>query len=299
MTRDEELMQAFEVRTEALLGTAQQFLTSTLPGGPGVFVYVVVSNLVGKLFGNTKAYVENAVNKPVTIPDFIYIEPLDEELEEFFEEQRFKTLRSEFPENYEDFSNEDWLKMRRYYKPLYYALYFRDPFMTEMFSFEIQSQNYKRIIEDFELLPIYKKTLDSLPSAPKQSALWNAVSSILKNTVDEVWNKEYAKQLFEEAKTQPELAQLINNIKTKIGEKVDLEQVKFWLDIAKDLATDLRTRSISPLGQESIGPSLRAVEYIANVSSEGQFKQILIPEKSIRHLHLNPAAKVRVFILQE
>jgi hypothetical protein len=299
MTRDEELIQTFEVKTQAILDKAQQFLTATLPGGTGVFAYVVVSNLVGKFLGNTKAYVENSLNRPVTIPDFIYVEPLDEELEEFFEEQRFKTLREEFPESYEDFSNDDWLTMRRYYKPLYYALYFRDPFMTEMFSSEIQSQNYKRIIQDFELLPLYKKTLDSVNSAPKQSALWNAVNGILKGTINEIWSKDYAGQLFEEAKSKPEVAQIIDQIKTKVGEKVDLEQVKQWVGIAKNLATDLRSRSLSPLGQTGFETSLRAVEYIANISSEGQIQQILIPEKVLRNVQLKPDAKLRVFILQE
>ncbi len=299
MTRDEELIQTFEVKTQDVLEKAQQLLTTALPGGAGVFTYVVVSNLVGKLVGNTKAYVENAVNKPVTIPDFIYVEPLDEELEEFFEEPRFKTLRAEFPENYEDFTNENWLKMRQYYKPLYYALYYRDPFMTDMFSVEIQSQNYTRIIEDFELLPLYKKTLNSIPSAPKQNALWNAVSSILKSTVDEVWSKEYAKELFEKAKAEPEITQLLDNIKTKVTEQVDLDEVKQWIGVAKDLATDLRSRSISPLGQAGVDASLKAVEYVANISSEGQVQQILIPEKIIRNLQLKPGAKVRVFILQE
>ena len=171
MTRDEELIQKFEEKTGSLLEKAQQYLTTTLPGGPGIFAYVVVSNLVGKMFGKTKEYVEAAVSKPVTLSSFVYVEPLDEELEEFFDNTRFKSLRAEFPESYEDFSDNDWSKMRRYYKPLYYSFYFRDPFMTEMFAYEIQSQNYKRIIQDFELLPMYKQALDSVPSASRQNAL--------------------------------------------------------------------------------------------------------------------------------
>ncbi len=299
MARDEELIQLFEGKTEELLGKAHQYLTTTLPGGPGVFAYVVVSNLVGKLWGNTRAYVQNAVNRPLTIPDFIYVEPLDEELEEFFDDQRFSTLRSEFPPSYDQFTNADWLKMRQYYKPLYYALYFKDPFMTEMFSVEIQSQNYKRIVEDYELLPLYKKTLDSLPSAPRQNALWSAVSSVLKETANDVWNKDYAKQIFEEAKAQPEIVQLIENIKARIEEKVNLEKVKYWVNMAKDFAGDLRSRSISPPQPENMITSLQSVEYIANVSTEGRIQQIMIPEKVMKNLHLSPNAKLRVFILQE
>jgi len=295
MTRDEELIQKFETKTDALLGKVQQYLTTTLPGGPGVFAYVVLSNLVGKLFGNTREYVERAVGKPVTITDFVYVEPLDEELEEFFEDTRFKSLRTEFPENYEDFTNDDWMKMRRYYKPLYYAVYFKDPFMTEMFSFEIQSQNYKRIIEDFELLPLYKKTLNSVPSASRQNALWSAATTILKDTVKDVWSKNYAKQLFEEAKAQPEVAELIDNIKTKIGEKVDLEKLKEWRETVKDLTG----RSVSPLGGTAAETLMKPIEYVAHISSDGQIQQIIIPEKIIRSLGIQPRDSVQVFILHK
>ena len=83
MTRDEEVIQSIEEKAGTILGKAQEFLTTALPGGPGAFAYVVVSNLVGKLFGNARKYVEEAVSRPITLPDFIYVEPLDEELEEF------------------------------------------------------------------------------------------------------------------------------------------------------------------------------------------------------------------------
>ena len=187
MTRDEEVIQSIEEKAGTILGKAQEFLTTALPGGPGAFAYVVVSNLVGKLFGNARKYVEEAVNRPITLPDFIYVEPLDEELEEFFKDGRLQSIRSEFPERYEDFSNNDWLTMRRYYKPLYYTLTVKEPLVTEMFSFEIQSQNYKRIIYDFDLFPLYKKAIQSVPSASRQNALWSAVTSILKGTVKEMW----------------------------------------------------------------------------------------------------------------
>lgn len=295
MTRDEELIQRFETKTGDLLQKAQQYLTTALPGGPGVFAYVVLSNLVGKLFGNTKEYVENAVSRPVTVSDFIYVEPLDEELEEFFEDESFKSLREEFPENYEDFTNDDWMKMRQYYKPLYYALYYKDPFMTEMFSSEIQSQNYKRIIADFKLLPLYKEALNSIPSAPRQHALWTAATSVLKGTVQEVWSKDYAKQLFEEAQAQPEIAELIENIKTKIGEKVDLEQLKELWETGKYLTGRSASFSAGMAAESAMMP----IEYVANVSSEGQIQQILIPEKTIKRLGLKSGAKIQVFILQE
>jgi nucleoid DNA-binding protein len=225
MTHDEELIQTFEGKADTIMQKAQQYLAATLPGGPGVFAYVVMSNVVGKLVGNTKEYVEQAVSRPITLPDFVYSEPLDEELEEFFEDERLHTIRAEFPEKYEDFTHEDWAKMRRYYMPLYYTLVIREPFVTEMFAAEIQTQNYKRIIEDFDLFPVYKKSIQSIPSASRQNALWSAVSGVLKETVNEVWNKEYAKQVFEEANNQPEVAALVQNVKDKIREKIDLNQL--------------------------------------------------------------------------
>lgn len=291
MSRDEELIQKFEEKTGSLLEKAQQYLTTTLPGGPGVFAYVVVSNLVGKLFGNTKEYVETAVSKPVTLPSFVYVEPLDEELEVFFDEPRFKSLRTEFPENYENFSDSDWSKMRRYYKPLYYAFYFRDPFMTEMFAYEIQSQNYKRIIEDFELLPMYKQTLDSVPSASRQNALWTAVSSILKDTVNEVWNKEYAKQLFEEAQSHPEVAGLIENIKVKIQEKVNIDQLKELRETVKYMTG--RGVQAPHRGIASESP-LQTVEFVTRVLPDGQ---LTIPSEVVSKLKITEGAPVRVLLI--
>jgi hypothetical protein len=295
MTRDEEMIQTFEEKTGILLEKAQQFLATTLPGGPGVFAYVVMSNLVGKLFGNTRKYVERAVNRPITLPDFIYSEPLDEELEEFFNDERLKSIRSEFPENSKSFSNNDWAKMRRYYMPLYYTLVIKELFVTEMFSFEIQSQNYKRIIEDFELFPLYKKTMQSIPSASRQNALWSTVTSILGTTVKEVWSKDYAKQVFEEAKGDPEVAGLIQNIKAKISDKVDINQL---LEL-KDTIKYLTGRSIPSEDQAFFELPIRSVEYVAKVSSDGQIQRIMIPEKVIRELALKPHSTVRVVILHE
>jgi hypothetical protein len=292
MTRDEEVIQKFEEKTDTILQKAQQYLTMALPGGPGVFAYVVVSNLVGKLFGHTRKYVERAVNRPITLPDFIYVEPLDEELEEFFDDGRLKSIRSEFPERYGDFSNNDWTTMRRYYMPLYYTLTVKEPFVSQMFSFEIQSQNYKRIIHDFDLFPLYKKTLQSIPSASKQNALWSAVTSIVKGTVNEVWNKGYALQLFEEAKTQPEVAGLIENIKVKVSEKVDLEQ----LSELKETIQYIAGRSISPEEQPVPTFPMKAIESIATVLPNGQLS---VPGEITRKLHLRPNSTVRVLILCE
>ena len=60
--------------------------------------------------------------------------------------------------------------MRSYYRPLYYTLRFKDPFMVDLFSFEIQSQDYKRIILDYDALPMYKQVLNSTPSATRQNS---------------------------------------------------------------------------------------------------------------------------------
>lgn len=289
-TRDEELIQYFETQAGTVLDKAQELLTTALPGGVGTFAYVVVSNLVGKLFGNTKEYVENAINRPVTLPNFIYVEPLDEELEVFFEDPKFVSVRKEFPEKYESFSDENWQQLRRYYKPLYLSLYTKNPFVTEMFKFEIQSQNYKRIITDFPLLPAYKKTLENIPSAPRKNALWTAVNSILKDTVQEVWTKDYAKQLFETAKAQPEVIQLIENIKSKVGERVDIEKVKDTIETIK-YATG---RAITPPKHNIRTNSMHAVEVIATVSPE---KQIIIPSEVIESLHLEADSSVRVLLL--
>ncbi|GAK61196.1 hypothetical protein U27_01095 [Candidatus Vecturithrix granuli] len=292
MTRDEEIIQKFEEKAGSLLGKAQQYLTATLPGGPGVFAYVVASSLVGKLFGHTKNYVQNAIKRPVTISSFVYVEPLDEELEAFFDNVHFKSVRAEFPKNYEDFSDSDWSKMRRYYKPLYYSFYFRDPFMTEMFAYEIKSKNYKRIIQDFELLPMYKQALDSIPSASRQNALWNAVTSILKDTVNEVWSKNYAKQVFEEARLHPEVAELIENIKAKIQEKVNIDQLKEWRDDLKYLTGRGITVHGAGMASET---SMQAVEFVTRVLPNGG---ISVPPEFVRKLRLTSGATVRVLLLE-
>ncbi len=292
MTRDEEIIQSFDEKTGAILAKAEEYLTTALPGGPGVFAYVVVSNLVGKLFGNVRQYVEEAVNRPVTLPDFIYVEPLDEELEIFFDDERLKSVRSEFPEQYKDFSNNDWLAMRRYYKPLYYTLTVKEPLVTEMFSFEIQSQNYKRIIHDFDLFPLYKKALQSIPSASRQNALWSAVTSVLKGTVKEVWNKGYAKELFEEAKTHPEVTGLVENIKMKIGEKVNLDQ----LSELKETVKYLTGRSILPEGQVVSNFPMKSMAYVTKVLPDGRLS---VPAEVTKTLHLRSDATVRVLIFCE
>lgn len=292
MTRDEEVIQKFEEKTGVILEKAQEFLSTALPGGPGVFAYVVVSNLVGKLFGNTRKYVEEAVNRPIALPDFIYVEPLDEELEEFFDDKRLKSIRAEFPERYEEFSNTDWLTMRRYYKPLYYTLTVKEPFVTEMFSFEIQSQNYKRIIYDFDLFASYKKAMQSIPSASRQNALWSAITSILKGTVKEVWSKDYAKQLFKEAKTHPEVAGLVEEIKMKVGEKVDLDQ----LSELKETLHYLTGRSLSPEGQTISNFPMKAMEYVTKVLPDGKLS---VPAEISRTLHLRSNSTVRVLIFCE
>lgn len=291
MTRDEEVLQTLEGKTSVILGKAQQYLSTALPGGVGVFSYVVMSNLIGKLFGHTRRYVERAVMRPVTLPDFVYVEPLDEELEIFFESERLQSIRSEFPAKYEDFSNSDWAAMRRYYMPLYYTLVIKEPFVSEMFAFEIQSQSYKRIVYDFDLFSSYKKALQSVPTASKQNALWNAVTSVLKDTVSEVWNKDYAKQLFEEARSHPEVASLIEDIKTKIGEEVDLEKISEL----RETVQYLTGRSVPQSSQKSVPIfPLKSVEYTGEVLPDGK---IALPPEVLRSLHLRSGSRVRVLLL--
>jgi hypothetical protein len=258
----------------------------------GAFAYVVMSNLVGKLFGHTRRYVEKSITRPVTLPDFIYVEPLDEELEVFFDHESLQSVRSEFPARYEEFSENDWATMRRYYMPLYYTLALREPSVSEMFSFEIQSQNYKRIIHDFDLFPLYKKAIQSIPSASKQNALWAAVSSILKSTVNEVWSKDYAKELFEEARMNPEVASLIENIKTKVGEKVDIEKITEL----RETIQYVTGRSIGPEGDARPELPLKAIEHVAEVLPNGNLS---VHGDAIRKLHLRTGSKVRVIILCE
>lgn len=291
MTRDQEVLQALEEKSSIVLGKAQEFLTTALPGGPGAFAYIVMSNLVGKLFGHTKQYVEKAVNRPVTLPDFIYIEPLDEELEEFFSSDRLKSVRAEFPARSEDFSNNDWATLRRYYKPLYYTLVVKEAFVSEMFSFEIQSQNYKRIIHDFNLFSHYKKALQTVPSASKQNALWSAVTSVMKSTVSEVWSKDYAKQMFEDARQNPEVAGLIERVKTKIEEKVKIGTLSELRDAVKYVAG----RSL-PMKEQPVELPMKAIDCVAEIGADGRLS---LPDHVINTLHLRTGTKVRLLVLSD
>ncbi|PID55680.1 hypothetical protein CSB45_14875 [candidate division KSB3 bacterium] len=293
MTRDDEIIQRFEERAGAILGKAQQFLTTTLPGGPGVFSYVVMSNLVSKLFGNVREYVESAVSRPLTIPDFVYVEPLDEELEEFFEDERFYSLRRELPEKYESFNSDDWLKLRGYYRPLYYTFYYKDPFMVDFFSFEIQNHDLKRIILDYDALPAYKQVLNSTPSASRQSALWEAVSSILKNTVDDIWSKQYAKELFENAKEIPEVAKLVTSIKDKIRERVEIDELMDLYNDIKYISGRSLSESLPETPQE---PPMPSVQYVTSVLPGGH---LVVPGEVIRRFHLQSVTKMRVILVAE
>ncbi len=293
MTRDEEIIRRFEDRAGSILGKAQQFLTTTLPGGPGVFSYVVVSNLVSKLFGNVREYVESTVSRPLTIPDFVYVEPLDEELEEFFEDERFQSLRREFPDNYESFNSDDWLKLRGYYRPLYYTFYYKDPFMVDFFSFEIQNHDLKRIILDYDVLPAYKQVLNSTPSASRQNALWGAVNTILGDTVDEVWSKNYAKELFENAKEMPEVAKLVTAIKDKIRERVEIDELMDFYNDIKYIAG----RSIPAPGEPTDPePPMNSAQYVTSVLPDGH---IVVPSEVIKRFKLMSVTKMRVILLQE
>ena len=292
MTRDEEIIGRFETKAGVLLERAQQFLTTTLPGGPGIFTYVVMSNLVAKLFGNMREYVERAISKPLTLPDFVYVEPLEEELQEFFEDKRFKTLRAEFPTQYSAFSSDDWIKMRRYYRPLYYTFSYKDPFMVEMFSFEIQSQNYKRIILDYDTLPTYKQVLNSTSSAKRKNALWNAVNSILKDTVNDVWQKSYGKELFQDAKKIPEVANLVNGIKTKIRERVDIEEL---ISLYNDIKY-LSGRSLPSEKSAEPEPPQKMVEFVTSVLPDGH---IVVPPELIKRFQLKTVSKMRVLVVQD
>ena len=292
MTRDEEIIGRFETKAGVLLERAQNFLTVALPGGPGIFTYIVMSSLVSKIFGNTREFVDKAISKPLTLPDFVYVEPLEEELQEFFDDKRFKTLRAEFPTQYSAFSSDDWVKMRRYYRPLYYTLSYKEPFMVDMFSFEIQSQNYKRIILDYDTLPTYKQALSSIPSAKRQSAFWNVVNAILKDTVNDVWQKSYGKELFQDAKKIPEVANLVNAIKTKIRERVDIEELI-------SLYNDIKYLSGRALPSETPAepePPKKMIEFVTSVLPDGH---IVIPSEVIKRFQLKTVSKMRVLVVQD
>ncbi|GAK53678.1 hypothetical protein U14_04945 [Candidatus Moduliflexus flocculans] len=292
MTRDEEIIGRFETKAGVLLERAQNFLTVALPGGPGIFTYIVMSSLVSKIFGNTREFVDKAISKPLTLPDFVYVEPLEEELQEFFDDKRFKTLRAEFPTQYSAFSSDDWVKMRRYYRPLYYTLSYKEPFMVDMFSFEIQSQNYKRIILDYDTLPTYKQALSSIPSAKRQSAFWNVVNAILKDTVNDVWQKSYGKELFQDAKKIPEVANLVNGIKTKIRERVDIEELI-------SLYNDIKYLSGRALPSETPAepePPKKMIEFVTSVLPDGH---IVIPSEVIKRFQLKTVSKMRVLVVQD
>lgn len=292
MTRDEEVLQKFEEKATVVLGKAQQYLTTALPGGVGAVAYIVMSNLIGKLFGHTRQYVEKAINRPVTLPDFIYIEPLDEELEEFFDNARLQSLRAEFPARYEDFSEQHWATMRQYYMPLYYTLVVKEPFVSEIFASEIQTQNYKRIIKDFSLFTLYKQAMQTLPSASKQNAFWGAVTGVMKDTVKDVWSKEYAKSLFEEARKDPEVSNLIEQVKTKVGEKVNLEK----LTGLKDMVKSLTGRALKNPEQRPPELPMKALECTAEILSGGKLR---VPAEVTQILHLRPGTNVRLIVLCE
>ncbi|MCP4284026.1 MAG: CHAT domain-containing protein [Gammaproteobacteria bacterium] len=267
--RNEEVIRIFETMHGSLLEKAEQYLATTVPEGLEAFTYVVVSNFIAKLFGNTREYVERAISQPVRVPDSVDVEPLNKELEEFFEDVRFFSLRAEFPEKYEDFTPDDWVKMRRYYTPLYSALDLQDPFMTKMFFYEIQSQNYTRIIEDSQLWPLYKKMLDSIPSVARQNALWSAVNSILEDTVEELWSKDYAKQLFEEASPIHETAELIENIKVRIQEKTEDFAPN---GILEDTVEELWSKDYAKQLFEEASPIHETAELIENIKVRIQEK---------------------------
>ena len=170
--------------------------------------------------------------------------------------------------------------------------------MIQMFSFEIQSQNYKRIIQDYDVLPIYKQALNSVSSASRQNALWGAVTDILKGTVEEVWSKDYAKQVFEEAKAHPEVAELIENIKAKIREKVDIEQLMDLYEAGMDLYDDIKymTGRSVPSEKHMFSAPIKALEYVTTVLPDGQ---LTVPAEVIKSLNLKTISKVRVLILNE
>jgi hypothetical protein len=165
--------------------------------------------------------------------------------------------------------------------------------MVDLFSFEIQSQNYKRIILDYDALPLYKQVLNNTPSASRQNALWSAVSSVLKGTVDDVWSKSYAKELFEEAKAHPEVAELVDKIKTVIRKRVDIEQL---MDLYHDIKY-IAGRSLPSIEQPAEPePPKSAIEYVTSVLPDGH---IVVPTEVIKRFNLKTVSKMRVIILHE
>jgi hypothetical protein len=111
--------------------------------------------------------------------------------------------------------------------------------------------------------------------------------------VKEVWNKDYAKQLFEEARLHPEVAELIENIKSKVSERVDIDQLLELWDTVKYVS------GRSALSSERIAlesPMRRAIEYVTTVLPDGN---LVVPAEMIRQLDLKTISKIRVVVLHE
>ena len=109
--------------------------------------------------------------------------------------------------------------------------------------------------------------------------------------MNEVWSKEYAKQVFEEAQSHPEVAELIENIKTKIQEKVDIEQLKELRETVKYMTgRSLRTPA---RGMSSESP-MQVVEFVTRVLPDGRLS---IPSELVDKLGIAPGVPIRVLLL--
>jgi hypothetical protein len=115
----------------------------------------------------------------------------------------------------------------------------------------------------------------------------------MKGTVSEVWSKGYAKDLFENAKAHPEVSQLVGKIKSKIRERVDIEQLM-------DLYHDIKYIAGRSLPSEEISrepePPKGAVEFVTSVLPDGH---IVVPAEVIRRFQLKTVSKMRVIVLHE
>jgi hypothetical protein len=116
--------------------------------------------------------------------------------------------------------------------------------------------------------------------------------------VEEVWSKDYAKQVFEDAKTNPEVAELIENIKAKIREKVDIEQLMDLYEVGMELYDDIKYMTGRSVSSEKrmFSTPIKALEYVTTVLPDGQ---LTVPAGVIKSLNLKTISKVRVLILNE
>ena len=115
----------------------------------------------------------------------------------------------------------------------------------------------------------------------------------MKGTVDEVWSKSYAKELFEEAKLHPDVAELVGNIKTKIRQRVDIEQI---MDLYHDIKYVADVRCLRLKRRKSLNPPMQAVEYVTSALPDGH---IVVPAEVVTRFKLTTVTKMRIVVIRE